>query len=249
MKKNLVALIIIGWTLSLLPQATFAGKKSALPFIQVERIDKEILEASTVDEDYHTIDSIEIEEMDLDDVVVPYQSKLTGDSLGQIVMVIDKLIAIGKKVWQIIEAGKPVVQTDFTTIHVLPKGEDPEVAFYKMEGWDAPKVKSYTIRAKNKFKSDVVTFQFHMLYQPGGKLNGKGHYLTGVNVTPYNVEVAWGYSLDAKSSLMAISNRGTAEDPVAGATITMVYKIKTMLKEATSSATFHVTGLGELTKL
>ena len=249
MKKNLVAILILGWTLTLLPQVSFAGKRTALPFIQVERIDKEIHEASTVDEEYHTIDSIEIEEMDVDDVVVPYQSKFSGDSLGQIIMVVDKLIALGKKVWQIIEAGKPVVQTDFTTIHVLPKGDDPEVAFYKMEGWEAPQVKSYTIRAKNKFKSDVVTFQFHLLYQAGGKLDGKGHYLTGVNITPYNVEVAWGYSLDAKSSLIAISNRGTADNPVAGATLTMVYKIKTMLKEATSSATFHVTGRGEATRL
>jgi hypothetical protein len=247
MLKNIFFPLTICLVFALIPQLTLAKKSTQLPFIQVERVDKEILDASSVDVDYHTIESIEIIEEEKSFTPL-MDSKLVGD-LGAIVMAVDKLIAVGKKIWQIVEAGRPVLQTDFVSIHVLPKGEGPDDTFYRMENWQAPRVKSYTIKAKNKFKNDVVVLKFNFLYQHGGQLEGKGRYLTGVNILPHDVEVAWGYSLNSNSSLLSISNRGTAVDPIAGATLTMTYKIKTMLKETVSSVTFHVTGDGELMML
>jgi hypothetical protein len=164
-------------------------------------------------------------------------------------MVVDKLIALGEKIWKIVEMGKPVVTTNLTPISVLPRTSDPEAAFYAMENWAAPMVKRYSVAFKNGFGSKVVDFTFYVIYQYGGSYEGKGKYLTGVQIVPENLGVSWGFKFDAQTTLLAISNRGSRIDPVAGATFTLTYKTTSPFKDITGSATFHVSGDGSMIAL
>lgn len=193
---------------------------------------------------YARIDSVEVTEVS--DIEVPEKSE---KSLGQVIMVVDKLIGLGKKIWPIIEAGKPVVNTTFTpAISVLPRveGEPHDVAFYNMANWEAPRQKSYQVDFKNGWGMNVISFTYNVSYQYGGSYQGKGRYLTGVDVSASNISVSWGFNFNATSNLVSIANRGAQDDPVASATVKIQYEASSVLRNIQSAQSFHVTGAGDI---
>ncbi|MBT3235661.1 MAG: hypothetical protein HN353_06905 [Bdellovibrionales bacterium] len=199
----------------------------------------------------------EIVSVELTETTGPYCSLIDGEdsskegiSLGAILTSLDKLIAIGKKLWSVAESGRPVIQTNFTPIHVLPKALGNQLdTFHQMEYWSNPEKRSYQVVFKNGFGVEAVRFNFSVTYQAGGRYNGVGRYLTGVNVVPDQLSVSWGFHFTAESKFDSITNHGSSEDPIAGATMTLTYRTKTIMKDITSSATFHVRGDGQLTGL
>jgi hypothetical protein len=197
--------------------------------------------AEANDPRYFEISDVKIEETDKE-----YFSATESFDLGKIVMAADQLIALGKKVWTIVEAGKPVVNSDFApSVSVLPQSKNPNAAFYDMENWSSPRTKSYKVTYTNGFGMNVVVFEYGVVYQYGGQLDGKGKYLTAVDLVPMNVEVAWGYSFDAKSTLVNISNVGSKDSPVAAARLKLSYTVSTVLKSSQTSVGFYVQGDGQ----
>jgi len=238
MKK--LALIIAGLSLSLGVEAR------SLEFKQIDRldIDQNILtEEIKVDPAYHTIASIEVTE--IEDAVVD-KEEYAEKGLGEVIMTIEKLLALGKKIWAIVEAGRPVVQTAFApTVSVLPNVESPKTAFYEMENWSMPRVKSYRVVYKNLLGMEVVSFTYGVYYQYGGTYKGKGKYLTGVNVDARDVKVSWGFEFNASSAVVAIANMGSNANPNAGLSVKINYLAKSVLREIRSSESFHLTGKGQ----
>lgn len=197
------------------------------------------------DPKYFTIGSIEITELSTGVI----EEKSLSGSIGSIVMTIDKLIAAGKKIWAIVEAGKPVISAKFNPISVIPNSDDPNMVFSQMAGWSMPKTKKYEVVYKNLYGGEVVRFEFMVVFQHGGKFKNKGSYITGLNIVPTTINATWGYKFYAKSELMAISNMGSTNDPVAGATINLNYITKTPIKESNASVVFHIAGDGRIIKL
>ena len=56
-----------------------------------------------------------------------------------------------------------------------------------------------------------------LIYTYGGSYDGKGAYITGAEVVPTDVNVAWGYNLGASMKVKSIFNQGSRENPVAAA--------------------------------
>jgi hypothetical protein len=218
-----------------------------LKFNQVDRLDMDqaIINGEVkVEEAYHTIGSIEV--VEVTEEVAANEYLYADKGLGEVIMAIDKLLALGKKIWKIVEAGKPVVQTAFApTVSVLPNVESPNTAFYEMENWSMPKVRSYKVAYKNLLGMEVVSFTYGVYYQYNGTYKGKGRYLTGINVDARDVKVSWGFEFNASSSVVAIMNRGSGENPNAGVTIRINYLAKSVMREIRSSESFHLTGKGE----
>jgi len=170
--------------------------------------------------------------------------------LDNVIMVVDKLVAIGEKLAPIVKAGKSVVTNNpMSTISVLPRTDLKDYAVYEMGGWSVPVSKHYKVSFKNGWGSEVVTFIYSVSFQYNGRANGKGQYLTGVRATAREIRTVWGFDLDASSQLIQISNVGTQEDVIAGATLEMTYVVKNWLSTNISSDSFHVTGDGEFYKL
>jgi hypothetical protein len=221
-----------------------------LSFSQTKRFNLDAavnLEVASADEAYHTIESITVTEVEsLEPAPSAENYVLQEKGLGEIIMSIDKLLALGKKIWAIVEAGRPVVQTAFApTVSVLPNVENPNMAFGEMENWSMPKVKTYRVVYKNLLGMEVVAFTYGVYYQHGGTYQGKGAYLTGVNVNARDVKVSWGFEFNAASTVVAIANRGSSANPNAGLTIRINYLAKSVLREIRSSESFHVAGNGE----
>lgn len=196
---------------------------------------------------YTRIDSVEVTE--IADFEVPEKSE---KSLGKVVLVVDQLIGIGKKIWPIIEAGKPVVNTTFSpAISVLPRleGEPHDVAFYNMANWQTPRQKSYKVDFKNGWGMNVISFTYNVSYQYGGTYKGRGSYLTGVDVSASNISVSWGFDFNASSNLVSIANVGSEDGPVASATVKIQYEASSVMRNIQSAQSFHVTGEGEVQQL
>lgn len=240
MKKLLSATL-----LTLIAFSSHAGMRS-LPFTQTEI--QQVDSSKSYDEDYFSISEITVTEVEIgDELVWASQYKGFEKNLGEIIMAVDKLIALGKKIWAIVEAGKPVVNVNMgTPISVLPKDSS---AFYDMDSWSTPMVRTYRVEYKNGFGSSVISFDYTVNFQHSGKYQGKGSYITGLNVQASNTSVSWGFNFDASSQLISIANMGSSDEPVAGATIRINYAAKSVLRSISTSESFHVDGNGKLTEL
>ncbi len=202
-----------------------------------------------VDQDYFQIESVELTEL-REDTFTLDDLNLVDDYINQISKITDSLIALGKKIWPLVEAGRPVINTDFRdAISVIPNIDGTGKPFYELNYWSAPISKKFRVDYKNLYGINVVSFTFSVNSQYGGQYNGRGQYLTGVTIVPNNISVAWGYEFDASSQMITISNRGSKLDPIAAVTLEVDYRVKTVLKENRVKAQFHVAGNGDIIQI
>jgi len=171
-------------------------------------------------------------------------------ALDSIIMVVDKLIAIGQKIIPTIEKGKAVVtNSSMAAVSVLPRLEAINPVVHDMGNWSLPVTKHYKIVYKNGLGSDVVSFVYSITYQHSGTYGGKGKYLTGIRASARSINVAWGFDLDASSQLVQISNVGTVNKVVAGATIEIQYTVKNWTRTITNVVSYFIAGDNRLYKL
>lgn len=174
--------------------------------------------------------------------------KVTKLTSGGVLMQIRGIIALGKEIYEIVKAGKPVVNINSEPIQILATDEKGEtVTASEMDNWKAPIVKKYRVRTKNYLGVSPASFDFMLIYVPGGSYRGAGSYITGAQIKTTKVNVKWGYTLNANFKLDTITNEGTQENPVAGAVLSIDYKISTVLQEYGEDKTFYINGKGQTT--
>ena len=173
-----------------------------------------------------------------------------GGAVNSVIMVIDQLIAIGQKIIPMIKDGKSIVTNNpMTAVSILPRTDLKDFVVHDMGNWTIPVNKRYKIAFTNGFNVEVVSFVYSVTYQYNGTFNGKGKYLAGIRASARNIDIMWGFDLDASSQLIQISNVGTVDNVIAGATLEMTYTVKNVFRNITTSESFHVTGDGRLYKL
>ena len=170
-----------------------------------------------------------------------------GGQVGEVIAIIDGIMAIGEKVWKIVDAGRPVIRTQFApSISALPELAGESGALRKMANWSVPKIRSYRISYLNGFNQEVVAFTYTVYFQFNGSYQGRGKYITNLKVQASNIYSAWGFSLDAASELVGIANVGSEAAPVASAIIQIAYGVKGLLNEVRSTQSFYVDGVGNV---
>ncbi len=169
-----------------------------------------------------------------------------NSEIGAVIAIIDELIALGEKIYVIVKRGEPVVNINYAPISVLPKTTAGKVIEpMKLAHWSQPKTMTYQVNFKNYMGMTPVSFKYMLIFSHSGSYKGKGKYLTGAQVMPLNVDVAWGYDFDATMQLNSIVNHGSEKDAVAGALLVLNYKVGTALKKSETNATFYINGAGE----
>ncbi len=172
-----------------------------------------------------------------------------GDWVGSVndaSVILDQIIAMGKKIWDIVEAGKPVVNIQTDRASALPQGSK---SWAQYENWSNPASSVYKITYNNGYGMNVVTFSFRVVYTYGGQLNGKGRFLANVTVIPKDTTVAWGYTFNASTQIPEVVNVGTKVNPVAGMELDVNWVVKTAVKESRSSAAYFIRGDGTIVGL
>lgn len=159
---------------------------------------------------------------------------------------LDRVINVGKLVWNLVEKGRAVVnlQTDVAT--ALPDGAR---CWQDLETWQAPVAKTYHVVIENLYGMDVISFKYRLVYIYGGSVKGKGKYIGYAALEPSDVNVAWGFKLNAKASVQAIYNMGTKKDPVAAINLMMSYQVESPFDKAQSNHLYFVSGKGDLKEL
>ncbi len=162
-----------------------------------------------------------------------------ADPLSAIEVVVDRIINIGKKLWAILDAGRPVVNIKTYTANALPQGL---TCWSDLTGWNVPKSKVYKVAYENAYGAEVVTFAYRVSFTAGGSLNGQGKYLTNATIMPADIDVSWGFSLDAQAEVPSVFNTGTKEAPVAGMQMLMKWQVKSVMSHLEQAETFYVGG-------
>jgi hypothetical protein len=187
---------------------------------------------------------------------------LISEAIDDVLMLGDKFAVVGKKVWKVIEANRPVVEVGpMLGHHVLPKeafegaarpltieelNRETHHTLGVMEGWSMPSSRTYQINLKNAFGMRVVKFIFTVRAVHGGQYQGQGRYLSSVAIEARKLEVMWGFNVNINSVLESVINMGTSESPVAGVLMSLKFKAKTAVTDASYSDTFLINGRGEI---
>lgn len=184
---------------------------------------------------------------------LPLVSKYSGDDtigstdpLKGIELVLDQIINIGKKIFNVIEAGRPVVNIKIDTANALPKGL---TCWSDLSGWNMPQSKVYNVQYENGFGMTVVDFTYRVLYTAGGSADGVGKYITNATFQPANVSVSWGWELDAVASIPSVFNTGSKVSPVAGMQMNMEWKVTSVAAHEQGAETYFVSGDNTMVQL
>lgn len=213
--------------------------KTQDPYFQISEITVELLENS---QGFNS---------DLSDKHNIQQDPESGSEIGDVISVMREIIAFGKEIYKIVEAGKPVINTKYAAISVLPLDTEfgRDINPTDLSDWKAPKFAKFKVSYKNGYGVEVVSFTYNINMSPGGKYQGKGSYITNAQIVPENISVAWGYTFNSTMSLVGLTNIGSEEDPVAGATLQLSYSVSTVVKEIRSKMTIFIAGDGTIQQL
>lgn len=166
--------------------------------------------------------------------------------IDSVEVIVNKIINIGKSIWQVVKAGSPVVNLSVDRAHALPQGVQ---CWTDLSNWNMTQAKTYEVVYENLFGIEVVRLNFRVLATTGGNYKGQGQFITNATIVPTTVNVAWGYSLDAISTVPLVYNMGSQSEPVAAMQLDMKWRVSTALKFAEETENFVIQGTGALTKL
>jgi len=164
--------------------------------------------------------------------------------VGSIVTIIN----IANKIWGIIKDNAPVAEVETKYAAAVPEGATSPNQLYE---WQGPATYEYKIRAKNAYGAETVSVTYKVVFNYGGKFDGKGQYLTGVTIVPGAMNVAWGYKLSMNAFVpdTTITNLGTYEAPLAAMQLKLSTKIASVLKEWDGNSVYHIKGNGEMKEI
>ena len=150
-----------------------------------------------------------------------------------------KVILIGKKVWEIVEANKPVVNIAYDYVSAIPEGlSNPR----HLDHFSGLNQTSYRMFGKNLYGITVYDVVYTVVHQYGGNYQGEGKYLTTVAIVPSKVDVLWGYTVDMKTRALPATNVGSRYKPVAAMGLEMDFNVRTVLRDTTRKVLFHFRG-------
>ncbi len=154
-------------------------------------------------------------------------------------IILDQVINIGTKIWQLIEKGKPTVHVGFPYAHAMPAGIQSPM---QLEGFSDLNYTSYKTTYQNPFGTKVFDLVYTTVHQYGGSVAENGQYLGNVTILPSKVSVAWGYDVSVDVREVGTSNMGSAASPVAGLLLEIKSQVKTVLKEEVTHEVFSFRG-------
>jgi hypothetical protein len=159
---------------------------------------------------------------------------------------LNQIVNIAEDAWKFIDANKPIVDVNTNFANAVPQGITD---WTQMEGWQDPMSQCFQVEYTNGFGMNVVGFTYCVVYTPGGDYNGKGLYLNRIQIIPSDIQVSWGYKLDAMTSVPSIANSGSTDNPVASAEVHMKFSVTTAIKKDSQEHAYYVKGDGSFMSL
>ncbi len=175
-----------------------------------------------------------------------YIAGAVGEAAGlaELVEEFEGIFLFGRKVWDVVLAGKSIVDLDIDQrAHVVPPQAD---CWSEFSSWNRPRTYDFNYKLKNGLGLKVIDYSFQLVFTPGGKYNGKGQYLRNVMIIPKGIYTFWMWSLSSMVEMHEPVNVGERDDPVAGLQLTIhIFPSTAIYKNAISQSVF-VNALGDI---
>ena len=136
-------------------------------------------------------------------------------------VVVDKIINIGTKVWNVLDNGRPAYNFKNMQANALPQGAS---RWNQLQRWSSPVSRVYSAVGTNIFGVEIARFDYRLILLAGGDVGGVGRYIGYATVHPMTVNVPFLTALDAEVNIGSIYNTGTAKNPVAGMIMNITLK-------------------------
>lgn len=163
---------------------------------------------------------------------------LSGEGAAGTLDVIERIVAIGEKVYQVVRDNRATQNVNTRSASALPQGTTVE----QMSNCTEPQYRSFALAARNLFRVETVRLEYTLVYQYACQANGRGRYLTNVRVHPTHIKVLWGYTLNFSVDDMIATNLGSGQDPIANMAVYTTATISTLLKTGSSGKIFSIRG-------
>ncbi len=172
----------------------------------------------------------------------------TINNVNGTIGMIDNIVNLAEKIWNIIEKNQPVVNITTNYANAVPFGTSH---WTQLQGWSRPATKKYGFSMKNAYGMEVVKVAYQVHYTHSGNFQGKGKFLTGVTIEPLSVTTAWGYKVSLVSEVpdSTIANVGTQDNPVASMQLQLRWTVHTAVKDIQQKAIYYVQGDGVLQEI
>ncbi len=152
-----------------------------------------------------------------------------------------EIIRIGTEIWKIIEKNAPVVDQKFEPISLVPQGIK---SWEQLGQWAIPETRVFRKTYTNAYGMKVAEFNYRIAYTHSGSLDGKGRFLSRVEIEPATLNVSWGYKFSAQGEVVNPTNAGTTADPIAAMELRVNWKVSTVLRHMQASDRYYVRGDG-----
>lgn len=227
---------------------------ASLPVMANQLIDRDFLtvarvEVKKISSDASTIDPYGIYSKDLvEQITKPLTQADPIERAGRVIKIGRELVALGEEVYKLVDKGRPHIKTSYAPISVMPKVDGKAVDVMSTDYWSPLTTETYETNYYNLYNVNIVKFRYKVMFSYGGSYQGKGSYLTSVQIVPEYVHALFGFDFTANMILGGIANLSGKEDPVAEATLHIEYTIASLLKKEARVDTITVTGKGQVIK-
>lgn len=164
-----------------------------------------------------------------------------GRALNVADVVVDKVINIGQKVWNVVEKGRPIQNYSRMTGSALPQRA---LSWTQLQNWSRPTSRVYSVSYKNLYGMEVVKLVYRVIMVYGGDVGGVGRYIGYTTVEPVSVYTAYMFTFNAKVSVQSVYNMGSSHNPVAGMLLNISWTVETVLQKSSESRTYALDGNG-----
>lgn len=235
--KSLVLSLVVLFSVGLFSAGAVAEENA---YFQIKKVTfQEVPDSELPALDYQAMENF-------NDCNTTVNNNFSANPVEEINVMIDKIVNLGKKVWDLVKMGTPVVNLKMDKANALPMGVK---CWSDLAGWEIPKSKSYRVQYENGFGMTVVDFAFRVVFTAGGNYNEKGKYVANATFQPAEINVQWGFNLDATAEVPQVFNRGTKENPIAGMQMTLKWDVSTAVTHMEQTETFYVGGDNKLVHL
>lgn len=157
----------------------------------------------------------------------------------------EKIINILKKIFDFIKENQPVVNTSVDQASAVPQGTSH---WQQLAEWRERHTGQYVIEYKNLYGITVVKIVLRIHFYHSGNYNGIGRYITCATASIDELNVLWGYTLNADVKIpdSGVVNIGTATAPVAAMRMFVHWAVHTIVQHQEGTMTFTLDGNGNV---
>lgn len=136
-----------------------------------------------------------------------------GAALSAADVIVDKVINIGTKVWNVLEKGRATYNYQNQQANALPQGAR---RWNQLQNWRQPTSRVFSVTGKNIYGYEILRFDYRVILLAGGDVGGVGRYIGYATVHPMTVNIPYLTNFDVQVKADSVYNTGTSSNPVAG---------------------------------